>query len=389
MFHQLTYLEDGDEVVVGSAATGSYAVLPPEGAALLRRLTEGIATDAAARWFHGQYGEDVDVDDFVESLRDLGFVRDGELSLDPPPIRFRRLGTALFSAPAWVLYAVLVTAAVVLAVHDPGLRPRPQNVFFSHWLVLVEASTFVAQIPLVMLHESFHVLAGRRLGLPSRVRLSNRWYFLVLETDMDALVTVPRRQRYLPMLAGLLLDALVVSAATLIAGGLRGPADGLPGATVAAAFALALAYTTLPRMIWQCSLSLRTDLYHLLSTVLGCQNLHEAAQVRIRNLFRRLPGRTAKPLPEDGFSSRDRRAARWYAPVLMIISPVSLLITVFVTGPVLWRFFHTAIERAQHGGGTQQWDSVAFLVFTVMPMALAGLLSLRRRISLRNGASHA
>ena len=72
------------------------------------------------------------------------------------------------------------------------LVPRHTDVFFTSSLVVIEVTLMVLTLPFTLLHEVFHVLAGRRLGLRSRVRLSNRFYFLVFETVMDGLVSVPR-----------------------------------------------------------------------------------------------------------------------------------------------------------------------------------------------------
>ena len=54
-------------------------------------------------------------------------------------------------------------------------------------------------------------------------------------TALDGLVAVPRRKRYLPMLAGMLLDVLVVCGLTLGAAGLRGSDEdeGARGRTMA------------------------------------------------------------------------------------------------------------------------------------------------------------
>ena len=86
---------------------------------------------------------------------------------------------------------------------DAGMVPRTENVFFTESLVIVAIAVFAGQLALTLLHEVFHVLAGRRLGIRSRVRISRRMYFVVLETNLDGLAVVERRRRYLPILAGL------------------------------------------------------------------------------------------------------------------------------------------------------------------------------------------
>ena len=75
--HPLSFVEQGEDVVVGRIDTGSYAVLPPDGAHLLRKLSDGMTVDEAADWYEATYDEAVDMTEFVEALTELGFVSDG------------------------------------------------------------------------------------------------------------------------------------------------------------------------------------------------------------------------------------------------------------------------------------------------------------------------
>src|SRR3954447_26088778 len=151
-FHPLTFLADGDDVVVGRPDVDSYVVLPTDGAALLRRLHDGDGTAEAAGWYAQEFGEPVDVDEFVGDLRELGFLRDDEGDDLPPdpvgPVRYRRLGAAVFSPPAWIAYLAVVLTATVLAVVHPELAPRHEHVFFTGSLLVVELSLFALQFPL-------------------------------------------------------------------------------------------------------------------------------------------------------------------------------------------------------------------------------------------------
>ncbi|MCA1676834.1 MAG: hypothetical protein LC799_33215, partial [Actinobacteria bacterium] len=267
--------------------------------------------DEAAAWYAERYGESVDVVEFVTTLREIDLVRDtDEAETRPEPVRWQGLGRALFSPVAWVLYGMLVLAALAACLLNPDLAPQRENVFFSDSLVFIELTVFVGQVPLILLHELSHVLAGRRLGLRSRVRLSQRLYFVVFETVLDGLVVLPRRKRYLPMLAGLLADILVIAALTLVAWATRHP-DG--GVSLLGGICLALAFTTLPRMAWQFYFFLRTDIYHLVCTVMGCNDLHTTARGVLRNRVNALLGRPDRIVDEEQWHPRDRQVARWYA----------------------------------------------------------------------------
>jgi hypothetical protein len=382
-FPPLTFLDDGEDVVVGRRDVDSYAVLPRDGAALLRRLQDGAAPGEAADWYAREFGEDVDIADFVDSLRELGLLQDDGPPGDHPqptaPVRFQRLGAAVFSAPAWAAYVALLLAAVTVVALDPHLAPRHQHVFFTDSLVVVELTLFVLQVPLVLLHELAHVLAGRRLGLRTEVRLSRRLYYLVIETVMNGLVSVPRAQRYLPMLAGMLADLLVVAACTVAAWLLRGPVADVPWA---AGLFLALALTTLLRIAWQLYFFLRTDVYHLLTTVLGCVDLHTVARQYLGNAVNRRLGRTHRLVPEDAWHPRDRRAARWYAPLVVAGYALAIGLLVLVLVPIAWTFLSSAFGRVFLGeatSGAQFWDSAVLLTLNVAQLVLAGVLALRER----------
>ncbi len=93
--HDLSFVSEGGEVVVGRLDTGSYAVFPADGAELLRRLGEGMPLSHASAWYEGTFGEPVDIDDFAVTLAELGFVR--EPGAEPKPVVGRYGCNGLFA----------------------------------------------------------------------------------------------------------------------------------------------------------------------------------------------------------------------------------------------------------------------------------------------------
>ena len=371
--HPLTYLEERGEVVVGRADIDSYGVFPPDGAALLRQLASGLPAGEAARWYAGAYGEPVDMAAFVEVLDELRFlVRDDETAA--PPVRWERLGRWMFSPAAWTCYLLIIGSAITAMAVSPRLAPHAANLFFTRYLTVLELVTFLGQIPLLLVHESFHVLAGRRLGLRSSLRLGWRLYYLVFETTMDGLVGVPRRRRYLPMLAGMLADLLVIAILTLVgAATMRsGGSLGLVGR-----ISLALAFPTLLRFLWQFYFYLRTDLYYVAVTVLGCLDLQPAARRILANHFLRMLGRPAAD--ESQLHPRDRQVGRWYAWLMAAGYAFSIGTLAFAWGPALQRI--AAIASDHLGHGAHPWrevaDSVAFLFLNFVQIVVVVTLAVR------------
>jgi hypothetical protein len=376
--HRLSFVPDGDEVVVGRRDIDSYGVFPPDGAALVRELSAGRSLPDAERWYEATYGEKVDIDGLVAVLDELQFVRGQHEAVagDAPPVRWQHLGRALFSPAALAAYLSVIVAAVAIAIAQPALAPRPGNVFFASSFVVVELTIVFGQLPLSAIHELAHLLAARRLGLASRIRLSNRFYFVVFETSMDGLVGVPRRQRYLPMLAGIGADIVAMASLTLVAALTRGD-DG----SLVSGVCLALAFSTLPRIVWQFYFFLQTDIYYLAATVLGCIDLHRTSRQWLGNRVNRVLGRHDRLLDEDSWHPHDRRAARWYGPLMVAGYTTAIVMALLVALPVAWRLFGGAIKAllSSDSAPTHVWDATVLFVLSTAHLSLAAYLAWRDR----------
>jgi hypothetical protein len=377
-FHRLSFVPEGDEVVVGRRDIDSYGVFPPDGAALVRELDAGRSVPDAERWYEATYGEKVDIDGLVAVLADLQFLRgdDEPLAGESPPVGWQRLGRAVFSPLASVCYLAVVVAAIVVVVNQPSLAPRPSNVFFTTSFVAVELTIVFGQLPLSAIHELAHLLAGRRLGLASRIRLSNRFYFVVFETTLDGLVGVPRRQRYLPMLAGLGADVVAMASLTVAAALTHGD-----GGSLVSGVCLALAFSTLPRIVWQFYLFLQTDIYFLAATVLGCIDLHGTSRQWLANRVNRIRGRHDRLVDESTWHPQDRRVARWYGPLMVAGYTAAVVMAVFVAIPLAWHLFGGAARAlwSDDSPSTDLWDASVLFILSSAHVALAGYLAWRDR----------
>jgi hypothetical protein len=371
-FHPLTFVEERDGITVGRPDADSYAMLPEDGAALLRRLSEGMPVPEAADWYRTEFGESIDMDDFVEALHELGFIREaGESVVVAREVGLQWLGRAMFSPLAFAGYAVLVAAAIAVLVMQPQLRPHAANVFFTPSLVAVQLVLTFAQVPVLVVHEGFHVLAGRRLGLPSTLSLGRRLYFLVVQTELDGLLGVPRRKRYLPFLAGMVADVLVFSLLTI--------GSAVIGPNLVGRLALAVAYLVVLRIVWQFYVFLRTDLYYVLTTMLGCTNPHEATMAYLRGKFAWLPGVRPSTSDEEDWSPRDRQLVPWFA-ALTVAGVGFLLVTIAVAiVPVVLGFAvrtWTALAKGA-SAGAGFWDSAVSVLLIVIQAVLLIVVSRR------------
>ena len=375
--HPLTYLDEGDEVTVGRADINSYGMFPADGAALLRFLEAGHTPNEGAAWYQATYGETVDIGEFLEILEEFEMiVPDGAEIGAPQSDRWQRLGKVIFSPIAFASYFVLVAAAIKATVFDPVLRPGYQNLFFTKTsLVVLTIGVVFGQVPLILLHEAFHALAGRRLGLNTKLSLGRRLYFVVAVTSLDGLVAVPRRKRYLPLAAGVLVDLLVVASFTLLAAPLI-HASG--AAHFIGKLLLAMAFASILRLVWQCYFFLQTDLYFMATTVMGCNDLQTVAREMLRNRLFRLIGKPEKLVDESTWHPRDRTVAQWYSWLLIAGYGFMLCTLVFVALPTGAKLTLEVYRRllVQHSPARIA-DSVAFLILNFGELAFAGLLAAR------------
>lgn len=381
-FHNLSFLYEGDHVLVGRSGVDSYAVLPVDGAKLLERMMSGSSSVDAAAWYAATYGESVDISSFLETIRALGFVRDSntdEQPVEPETVGLQTFSRLLFAPPALVLYALILVAWIITIVRTPSLAPSSTHVFFTHSLLLVQVLILFGQIPCLFTHESFHVLAGRRLGLSSRVGLGHRLWLVVVETRMPNLLSVPRRQRYLPFLAGMLADVLIVSTLGLLAYGLHN--GGRVERTIAAV-ALAMAFPVCIRFVYQFLLFLQTDIYFVLTTVLGCYDLHAASRTLLLNRVWRILRRPERVRDEEGWTPRDRQVARWYAPFSAVGAAVLFVVCAWAVVPVITESIHLIVTAVGTGPGRVRfWDALLFLAVTVVQFGVYFYVLLRKRPS--------
>lgn len=383
--HTLTFVEDGDHVLVGRPDIESYAVFPTDGAEFLRRLQNGCTITEAATWYEATFREELDVEDFLDTLTELGFLRDGAdpgeepdridrgQPGEPAEVGLRRLGAWVFAPVAWIVYAALVVAAAVVLVRVPHVRPTPGALFFTDSLTVVQFGLLAVEIPLILLHESFHVLAGRRIGLPSSLSIGRRLHFVVVQTTMTTLFSVPARRRYLPLLAGMVADVVVVSVLVLLA---AADWSGDQSLSVLGRLAVAMAYLTVLRVAWQFLVVMETDMQHVLATALRCPGL---GRMTAGYLWARVRRALDRGDPDGGrtyYSPRERAVLRWFAPLTAVGVLALLALAVATAAPVLAGLVHRTGDGLTNGAGSAGfWDSlVALLLLLAQFGLLAGLL---------------
>jgi putative peptide zinc metalloprotease protein len=284
----------------------------------------------------------------------------------------------LFTLVAWTGYGIAAVFVVGVLVLRPELRPTWEQLWFLpdpllSVLAFVLFSTLTGAI-----HEVWHWLAGRAVGIPAAFRISYRGAFLVFETDLTQLVALPRRRRYGPFLAGTAFDVSVLAGALGLRLLIELDVIGLP-AVVDRLLAMFVLAKTLG-IVWQwAGVFLRTDGYAVLANALRCHDLYRITWLTAKNRLVRLPVAEREELTAAG--ARDQSVARWFGAVFVVGMIATLWVYANVVVPsAVGLFGWVGAEATGLAVDTVAfWESVAVLAFMVVQYGLPPLLAVRER----------
>jgi len=337
--HPLSMRPDGESWVIGRVETGDFISVPPVAHRAITLLSEGRTVEEVRSALLAD-GDDVDVADFVTALADLRFLShlDGHPLNHPVPPR----PTFPWLRPEhvrWLLHpaAALTTAALILSgaalmVIDPALVPGYHDLIWSGSGGAVILGNAAIAWVIVFLHELGHLATARAAGIPGRMSLSTRLYFLVTQTDVSGVWAHPRRTRLTVILAGMAVN-LVISAVCVLILAVAAP-TGLTHGLLAATALISL--VCIP---WEFLVFMRSDVYFVLQDVTGCANLYADGSAHFRYRIRRLwyaLRRSGGPLadPGAGLPTRQRHAVRAYTLILVAGTAICLTVALTTSLPV-------------------------------------------------------
>jgi putative peptide zinc metalloprotease protein len=384
--------EDG-ACEVGRPDTGYFVSLPLEGVALVTWLGEGLPLAAVRERFSARYGVVPDLEDFLSGIEECGFVRSiGDRAVGPltapasrgipllasvSPQRLRWL----LSRPMRAVYILLWISVPLAMLADPVLAPRPSDALLVHNVLLNALLVAVIAWTLVMAHEFAHATAARAVGCTGRFSISRRLWFLVGQTELTDVRTLPRRSRYAPYLAGMTWDLLVLLGC--LCAELAGIRAELPRT---------VAYTLCLMLIYQFSVFMRTDIYYVIANWLRLGDLMGDTQRLVANMaqhmLRRPPSRDITSVP-----ARELRIIRWYAVYYLLGSACVTAAFLLLSVPALVRMLKIAVADMAPGPAVLRfWSGAGFAGLVFIQFGTLTFLTLidlrRRRLAVRAANAH-
>jgi putative peptide zinc metalloprotease protein len=374
----LSVQKDGNDYLVGNAEIGDFYQFPEQGVRILDMLRSGLAASAIQARLREEYQETVDVDGFVEQLASIGFVHpeDRKLSVqarleatahdtrrtfnvDP------RIARAIFSPPVLLCYLAVVIYAAVSAINEPALRINFGAFYIETWrtpfLVLVLTLALVH----VACHEMGHMLAAARHGIKSKYGIGNRLWIIVAESDLTGILTLPRSQRYFPMLAGSMVDVLWASLLTILIQILLWSS--------ASPFAIQLVHALILDITisirWQFNIFVKTDLYFVICNYFRHPDLDRDARAYLRDLAHRMTfGRYGTVAPR---SFQTLNAVRVFSMIWLLGRAFSFLVLFGVFLPTTAKYVISAVQLAS-GPPTSIWILLDTFSYVAIMLTMIG-----------------
>jgi hypothetical protein len=391
-----TQQADGEEVIIGRVDTGVFLAVPAEAVELLDELARGRTVGEVSDSYLRKYGETPDLEDFLQILEAKGIVKplvpgedvdeaaaDAATPRQGPRVRYhfsnfpQRLARLIFSPPAFAFFFVIIALAAATAIRNPSLLPRTRDLYFTDRRTITLTLLILSSYATIFIHEFGHLVAARAVGINSRMGISHRLWYLVAETDLTGLWSVPKRQRYLPMLAGTMVDLLSGSLLLLLIFAREQGWVALP--LLALRVARGMMFTHMMRIFWQFFLFVRTDFYYVIASLFNCRNLLKDTEGFLRNLLARvLP--FIRTVDQSSIPESERRVIRFFS-ILWVAGHVLAVVILFtVTLPLAGMYIRNIGLTFRRGYSTSPSDFADALLlsaYTLIPLSVGLVLWLR------------
>jgi putative peptide zinc metalloprotease protein len=386
--YPFTRQSEDEEVVIGHPDTSVFLVLPTDAIELLDYLAEGKTVGEVQSLYQEKHHEVPDMDDLLNFLEQKGFVRPSASSKKERPIlpiaptklpvtfhfaNFpQRQAQKLFSRPVLLSCFAIISLAIVGIIIKPSVIPGWDAFFFRENLTLMRLTLTLMGVVTLFLHEMAHLLAAKAVGVSSRMGLSNRMWVLVAETDMTGIWGVPRNQRYLPFLAGPLLDLVCASALALVIFFNLQEWIALPPMVLQLIRALLLTY--LLELLWQCYFFVRTDFYFVIANFFRCKNLMKDTETHLRNQLARIFN-TIRKVDQSHIPRTERRVIVCYSAFWILGRVTAFSSLIFISIPLIWQYYLTISVVFANGykNNPGNFIDALFMIFLVFAPQSLGI----------------
>ena len=380
----LSIQPEGDEYSIGDPSIGEFLRVPKVAVDVVNLLDGQRRLEEVKKEIDKIYEEDVDVADFVLTLKECNLIYSidkqvlhSDLRKETNPVLYK-LGKIFFNKAAVCIYLVCTLILLGLMAANPKLVPVYRDMFIFESIGLSGLALLAASWILTIIHEIGHLLAASKEKIPSKIRLNLRMVWLVAETDMTGLWSKPKKDRYLPFLAGMAWDIVIIMLCMFI--------QLFTNSEIVISFARMTAFLCLYSFIWQFIVFLRTDIYYVVSNWRNSSSMHEYGLLYLKKTFLRKGNNTWDELP--GF---EKDNAKWFGFFYFIGGAVGLGLFIYIQVPatvymlkhVYTSFSHYSVSNYLYWDG---WIVAAVLAIQLITWLIGFRNSRIEAASRRNGA---
>jgi putative peptide zinc metalloprotease protein len=383
---------EGEQVVIGQVEAGTFLAIPLEAVEVLDDLAAGKSVGEVQDLYYQRYGEIPELEEFLGLLESKGFVWPGGSATGSGnaanPLNGRRvryhfsgfpetLARKLFGKSALLILATVTAIACGVAIFEPALIPGPSSLYFPEHRAISIIILMMISYASLFIHEMGHLVAARAVGVNSRLGISHRLWYLVGETDLTGLWALPKRQRYLPLLAGMLVDIACSDLLVLLLALNHAQLVILPVFIVR--LIRAILFSFFVRLLWQFFLFLRTDMYYVIASLFNCKNLLRDTEDFIRNKLFAI-GFFSSAVDQSGIPVLEMRVVRGYSVVWILGRIAAFSFLLLISVPLAVRYVSSVSAVLRAGFAVDPYgfvDSLALAAYSLIPLTLGFALWMR------------
>lgn len=291
--HELEIRKDKKNYIIEDLVTHEFYEMPVVCIDAIELINSGLSLGEIERLLIEKYpDEEIDLLVFGQQLLDLDLVEmvDGtkvsvEKTRNHDELGLKwispKIGKIFFNRFTRFFYPLFLIINIILFIKDTNLFPRYQDLFVFDTMMFNILLYAGVSIVLIFVHESGHILASRSFDLPTKLQIGNRLFFVVFETDLTQGWKLSSKDRNLLFLAGLYFDSFILLVALVLK--MSNPfsneiMNGIIGL---------ITFDIVIRIIYQCCIYMKTDLYYVFENSTGNYNLMESGIEFIKGLFSR------------------------------------------------------------------------------------------------------
>ncbi|WP_342041970.1 hypothetical protein [Bacillus sp. OTU2372] len=379
LFSKLTLVpikirEEKKHFIVEDINSGEFYEMPEICINAIDLLNNGLSLGDIEQRLKEKYPEeDVNLIDFAEQLLDLQLIAiiDGQeivskqkenkkehlgfLWLSP------KVGKFFFNKVALFFYVILFILNAFLLVTHPNLFPHYQDLFISNYMVVSIIAFLVLTFCSVLIHEFGHILAMRAQNLSTNLNVGHRLFLLVLESDITTVWKLPSKERNVIYIAGLCFDMVILFSALI------SQLIFVSGSGIFMRIMSVVVLNIFLRIVYQCCIYMKTDLYYLFENLSGCHNIMENAQQLIK---RWLPIKKSYVHEEVVFTG-EKKTVLTYSIFYLLGVVLTVSIYTFFYIPQLLFAWKKVLPGFTEGFGSYScWDATLFSLQILIGLAL-------------------